>query len=250
MSNGGSGVPRFALGGLGAPRITLISNQIAPIVLEIPPIGPSGPLGPMGATGATGPQGMAGVGIIGPVGPMGATGPQGASGTPGGATGATGVSGSPGGATGATGPSLAGPQGATGPVGPAGPSQIPATSVMLFIQAAAPTGWTRITGYTDDSLLRIVGSAAPGLGGTYGFVATFNSQTAVGNTTITTATMAPHYHAQESDTLLGFHAKASGAYYESSKYGGNTGGAGSGYSHTHGLVTSIKYCDALIASKN
>jgi hypothetical protein len=62
--------------------------------------------------------------------------------------------------------------------------------------------------------------------------------------------MAPHYHAQESDTLLGAHNKASGSYYEGSAYGGNTGGAGSGSSHAHSIVTAIKYVDSLIATKN
>ena len=60
--------------------------------------------------------------------------------------------------------------------GKAGRSTFPAGTTMLFLQAAAPVGWTRVT-TNDDALLRIVGTAAPGTGGSNGFVATFNAQT-------------------------------------------------------------------------
>ena len=62
----------------------------------------------------------------------------------------------------------------------------PRGTTMMFINVAAPYGWTRVSG-NDDALLRIVASSTPGTGCTNGFVATFNSQTATGNFTITTA---------------------------------------------------------------
>jgi hypothetical protein len=133
---------------------------------------------------------------------------------------------------------------------------IPAGTAMLFVQPAAPTGWTRSASH-DDSLLRIVSSAAPGFGGTNGFVAGFNSQTATGNTTLTVATMPSHSHAQDSRTFVAGTGPGPGQRL----YGGtggqvgynmstNTSPQGGGGAHAHGITTAIKYVDALVATKD
>jgi hypothetical protein len=123
-------------------------------------------------------------------------------------------------------------------------------TTMLFVQSAAPFGWTRVT-TNDDALLRIVGTAAPGSGGSNGFVATFNSQSATGAFTLT-STQLPTLSANSVFENFG-----SGS---SSGQAGGGGGAtllqaaptisGGGGSHSHSITTSIKYVDALIAKKN
>jgi len=227
------------------------------------PIGPtglggaSGATGPVGASGATGITGAAGpIGLTGPqgiqgvIGPQGATGLQGTPGTPGGATGATGTTGAAG-AAGASG--TAGASGATGPQGASGPAGMPSGAVMLFMNQTAPTGWTRFTNY-DDCLIRVVGTAALGAGGTYGFVATFNSQTVTGNTTLNTSTIPAHAHAQQSNTNVGASSPKNSGYaaggFAPTGYGGTTQYQGGNGAHSHGFYTQIKYADVLIASKN
>ncbi|MET3969082.1 hypothetical protein [Bradyrhizobium sp. S3.9.1] len=101
------------------------------------------------------------------------------------------------------GTSLVGPQGIQGPVGPTGPvpeaptdgklygrqnsawaeaGTFPAGTVMLFYQAAAPLGWTKIT-TQNDKALRVVSGAGGVAGGTNPF-STVMAQTAVGNHTL------------------------------------------------------------------
>jgi hypothetical protein len=135
-----------------------------------------------------------------------------------------------------------------------GPSYMPAGTVTDFFQAAAPTGWTRLTTY-DDALIRIVGSASPSSGGTNGFVATFNAQTVVGNTTLTTATTPAHAHALpggDAGPLQGPNSPQSVYFVQSSgtPNSNNTGSAGSGGAHNHPITTAIKYVDVLLATKN
>jgi hypothetical protein len=122
---------------------------------------------------------------------------------------------------------------------------------MLFLQPAAPTGWTRVTTY-DDALLRIVGSATPGAGGATAF-SIFNAQTVTGNTTLTTSTIPSHIHPQDPNTMgdlgsgTGLNA---GSNYFYTKGGSNTGAQGGGAAHAHGITTAIKYVDALIAKNS
>ena len=64
-------------------------------------------------------------------------------------------------------------------------SQIPSGTKMLFIQTAAPTGWTKDTTH-DNKALRIVSGAA-GSGGTVSFTSAFTNRGFSGNTGSTAA---------------------------------------------------------------
>jgi hypothetical protein len=134
----------------------------------------------------------------------------------------------------------------------------PAGTQLMFVNAAAPVGWVRVSSF-DDALLRIVGSAAPGSGGSNGFVATVNGQTGTGAgtsgaTTISTATLPSHTH------TIPFGGSSAGEHCVGACTGGVgvasiTGSAGSGGSHTHSIPSlsvtfGIKYVDALIAKKS
>jgi hypothetical protein len=143
------------------------------------PPGPPGPsvTGPPGPS-VTGPPGPPGPSVTGPPGPSvtGPPGPPGPSvtGPPGPSV--TGPPGPPGpSVTGPPGPSVTGPPGPPGPsvTGPPGPPGSPSPGEsfefgtrLMFAQATAPTGWTRVT---DDSannrMLRVVSSGGGGTGG-------------------------------------------------------------------------------------
>lgn len=140
------------------------------------------------------------------------------------------------------------------------PVAFPSGTRMIFNQTAAPTGWTKDTSVVlNDSILRIVTGVA-GLGGSVAF-SSFNSQTATGAHTLTTAQMPSHNH------ISGFSGiNASGAYGIAPATGpaGNknaqsgftnlympyTSSEGGGLAHSHTMTTSIKYVDFIIASKN
>jgi hypothetical protein len=130
----------------------------------------------------------------------------------------------------------------------------PRGTQMLFVQAAAPFGWTRVT-TNDDALLRINGSTTPSTGGTNGFVAAFNSQAATGNFTLTSATTPAHQHGtpvryySPDTTNDGPFPVPNGTIAWGFQNVTNTDG-GSGGAHNHSISTSIKYVDALVARKN
>lgn len=83
-------------------------------------------------------------------------------------------------------------------------NNIPAGTKMLFVQTAAPTGWTKDVTY-DNRALRVVSGAA-GSGGTVAFTSAFTSQTVsgttgstvaggtVGDTTLTSSQIPAHTH--------------------------------------------------------
>ena len=147
-------------------------------------------------------------------------------------------------------------------------SPIPAGTVVLFYQSAAPTGWTQVTSLNDYSL-RLVSGTGGTTGGTTAFSTVFANQTptisvnvsglSAGATTLSTTQMPSHTH-----ILTAF----------SCGCGGATGGAlncsrqnrsvttnstGGGGSHTHSISGSasssavtlaVQYVDHIIATKN
>jgi hypothetical protein len=142
----------------------------------------------------------------------------------------------------------------------------PAGTQLMFVNAVAPVGWVRVSAF-DDALLRIVGSAAPGSGGSNGFVAAVNGQTGTGTGvtgtgtsgahTLSTAEMPAHVHSVPfTSGCTG--GGTSGVGTSSAPV--NTGSQGGGGSHTHtvpaltipslSVTFGIKYVDALIAKKS
>jgi hypothetical protein len=120
----------------------------------------------------------------------------------------------------------------------------PPGTLMLFVQTAAPTGWTKSTTH-DNKALRVV-SGSVTTGGTQNFTAVLNGT--VGATTLTTAQMPSHTH------TLGLRISAAGTI----STGGNTpnnsadllstGATGGGGSHTHSM--DVAYVDVIIATKD
>lgn len=82
---------------------------------------------------------------------------------------------------------------------------VPQSSVSVFFQASAPTGWAQVT-TQNDKALRVVSGTGGGSGGTTAFSSAFPNSLkpvtttvtitgTVGNTTLTTAQLPSHTHA-------------------------------------------------------
>lgn len=162
---------------------------------------------------------------------------------------------------------------------PAAAVVIPAGSRMLFQQTAAPTGWVKVTTYTNRAL-RVV-SGGVGTGGTVAFTTAFKPFTvsisgttgnkAAGGTvsayTLTTAKIPAHSHGGIPTTT----GSGGTSLYSGTKFGGNattknTNNTGSSQSHNHGFSGSnhnhsfsgsstavnvdVQYVDVIIATKS
>lgn len=118
-------------------------------------------------------------------------------------------------------------------------------TVMLFVQTAAPTGWTKSTTH-DNKALRVVSGTASS-GGSVAFTTAFASGLSAGATTLSTTQIPSHTH--------------SGGVLSNGQQGTNcgvnagsvtsTGSAGGGGSHTHTLPSfAVSYVDTIIATKD
>jgi hypothetical protein len=120
----------------------------------------------------------------------------------------------------------------------------PPGTVMLFVQTAAPTGWTKSTTH-DNKALRVV-SGSVTTGGTQNFTAVLNGS--VGATTLTVAQMPSHTHTARSgisDTRGTDVLDSSNLFEKNDPAINATGGGGS---HTHSM--DVAYVDVIIATKD
>jgi hypothetical protein len=163
-------------------------------------------------------------------------------------------------------------------------SVIPSGTIMLFVQTAAPTGWTKSTAH-DNKALRVV-SGSVSTGGSVAFTTAFASQAVSGSvgtsgaTTLTTGQIPNHYHAVQTKgfaSTLGIGVQTSGGdgswygyadapegTHDNSSPGGSTSATfanndnGGGGSHTHsgGTFTgtainlAVQYVDVIIATRD
>lgn len=130
----------------------------------------------------------------------------------------------------------------------AGVEFFPAGTAMLFIQAAAPTGWTKST-TLNDYALRIVSGTGGGTGGSTAFSTALGASGTSGATTLSTSQIPSHNHtisaiASPGSTYLG---GGNSYVYAAVSSTGYTGGGGS---HTHSLGINVNYVDAIICTKN
>jgi len=149
------------------------------------------------------------------------------------------------------------------------PAAFASGTVMLFVQTAAPTGWTKSTAH-DNKALRLV-SGTVGTGGSAAFTTAFGTPAvsgsvsvslsgSVGATTLSTAQLASHSHSN----AIGPTVNVGNNSYNPRPLGtGNTGSTGSNSSHTHSwsgsgsgslsgatAALSVAYVDAIIATKD
>lgn len=148
------------------------------------------------------------------------------------------------------------------------PETFPAGTTTMFVQATAPSGWTKSTTHNDKAI-RIVSGSGGGSGGSAAFSSAFASQTPSGSvslsggsvsaTTLSTAQMPSHTHPVGGGSctvwgdLTGTQAGSGGV---------SSGATGGGGSHNHGftpptasfsgnaLNLTVQYVDAIICTKN
>jgi len=138
---------------------------------------------------------------------------------------------------------------------------LPSGTAMLFIQTAAPTGWTKSTAYDNRALRITTGSAS--VGGTLGFTDVFVQQAVAGTnagTALSEAQMPAHFHVNATDyQVAGGSGVAINALYLNPKISAgtpvNTSTVGSGETHTHTFTGTaidlrVAYVDAIIAVKD
>ena len=131
---------------------------------------------------------------------------------------------------------------------------IPSGTVMLFWQANAPTGWTKITSQNDKAF-RVVSGSGGGTGGDVAFETAFSSQTVAGTNAgvaISIAQMPSHTHNFTASVgeIGGGGGGALQAYNPVSTT--STGGGGT---HTHAfsgtaINLNVSYCNIILCSKD
>ena len=142
-----------------------------------------------------------------------------------------------------------------------GGGDIPAGSVMLFYQNAAPTGWTIVT-TQNNKALRVVSGSGGVSGGSVAFSTAFASQAVSGTvgtsgaTTLSTTQIPSHTHPVGGVTG-GNTINYSGGC-PNLNTANATGATGGGGSHTHGggsftgtaINLAVQYIDIILCSKN
>lgn len=155
-------------------------------------------------------------------------------------------------------------------------ANIPAGTVMLFVQTAAPTGWTKSTAHNDKALRVVSGAASSG--GSVAFTTAFASKSVTGtndpytlqiadipiHSHSATSTDSGHTHSFTNTVAGGSVIIAAGTSYAnpSGTTGvgtanitttiGNTGGGG-GHTHTFtgtAINLAVQYVDVIIATKD
>ena len=133
----------------------------------------------------------------------------------------------------------------------------PAGTAMMFVQTAAPTGWTKSTTH-DNKALRVVSGTASS-GGSVAFTTAFASQSVagtVGNFTLTTNEIPSHLHGIPATTGGALVAGGETIPRSVSNPGTlNTRNTGGGAAHNHtftgtAINLAVQYVDVIIATKN
>lgn len=149
---------------------------------------------------------------------------------------------------------------------------IPSGTAMLFVQTAAPTGWTKSVTHNNKALRVVSGTA--GSGGTVAFTTAFASKTpsgtvagTVGGTILTINQIPSHSHALTGGS--DFHNNGAGNFYGNWSPGGPGLGAllitpgitstGGGQAHDHAwsgtfsgaaIDLAVQYVDVIVATKD
>jgi hypothetical protein len=145
----------------------------------------------------------------------------------------------------------------------AGGTTIPAGTVMLFSQTAAPTGFTKLTS-NNDKALRVV-SGSVGTGGSVAFSTAFATPAVtgslsgtVGSTTLSTSQIPSHTHGLNISGPCGGSGRVI-SFGSSIGIGAATAAEGGGGSHDHSFSGSLSsatatinvaYVDVILATKD
>ena len=129
----------------------------------------------------------------------------------------------------------------------------PSGTVALFVQTAAPTGWTKGSTHNDKALRVVTGT--PSSGGATAFNTVFGSGKTTGAHTLSVAEIPSHQHVPQQ-----WNAGGSGGFEVTSTDDSSSAIAlsgavpssavGGGGSHTHTESLNIHYVDVIIATKD
>jgi hypothetical protein len=133
----------------------------------------------------------------------------------------------------------------------------PSGTVLLFYQAAAPTGWTQVT-TQNNKALRVVSGTGGSTGGSVAFTTAFASQSAggtVGSTTLSTSEMPSHTHTYSVTESGAFGFQVTQKLFSADGRTLTTNSTGGGGSHNHSFTGSsinlaVQYIDIILASRN
>ena len=140
---------------------------------------------------------------------------------------------------------------------------IPTGTKMMFVQTAAPTGWTKDTTHNNKALRVVSGTASTG--GTVAFTTAFASKAVsgtVGSTTLTTAQIPSHNHTTTNNNAYAGNVASDStfAYARADKNLAagttfSTAANGSSGSHNHtftgtAIDMAVQYVDVIIATKD
>jgi hypothetical protein len=124
---------------------------------------------------------------------------------------------------------------------PGSPTVIPSGTSMLFVQTAAPTGWTKSTTHNDKALRVVSGTASSG--GTSAFSTVFINQGISGNTgsyILATTDIPSHTHTGTSGTESVAHTHTGTSGTESVAHSHSASTGTDSVSHTHSGTTGTE----------
>ena len=137
--------------------------------------------------------------------------------------------------------------------GGGGGSDIPSGTVMLFFQANAPAGWTKIVTVTEATI-RIVSGVGGGSGGADSFSSVFGAGRATANHALTEAEMPVHTHTQRGRNANVRSGGGSQPGWNPPPANdidtGETLSKGGGAAHAHDLTMDLKFIDCILCSKD
>ena len=148
----------------------------------------------------------------------------------------------------------------------------PSGTQLLFYQANAPTGWTKVTGIGDRTVKIVEDTTGGTLAGSLKFTDVFKSLNTnsvstsgtIGNTVLSENNLASHSHTvkglrESTDSSSGYVAMATYDGYTSTSTNAivNSGGKNwghshsfSGSSHSHSVNLSVKYINVIVCRKD
>jgi hypothetical protein len=148
---------------------------------------------------------------------------------------------------------------------------LPAGTAMVFVQAAAPTGWTKSATNNNKALRLVTGASGGTAGGSVAFSTVF-ARTATDSHVLSVAEMPSHNHGgatgangSHDHTYSQPTPDTSNWQFGSDHYGISVAGGttstvgnhthtissqGSGSGHTHGIDMRLQYVDAIVCTKD
>ena len=128
---------------------------------------------------------------------------------------------------------------------------VPSGTKQLFVQTAAPTGWTKDTTHNNKALRIVSGTA--GSGGSDAFTTTFGSGKTTAAHTLTTGEIPIHTHSIGATVTASTYRSTTSpiSVVSGAIISGTAGTAGGGASHSHNLSGfDLQYVDVIVATKD